>query len=67
MITAQLVRDRVEQIRLSAGDDEAAHSMEDSLREDLLQAIAHGTCEDPRECAIEALKTNAIEFERWCA
>jgi hypothetical protein len=32
-----------------------------------LQAIAHGTCEDPQECARLALTTTEIEFARWCS
>ncbi len=65
-MTPSMVRDRVEQIRLKAGDDEAAHSMEDSLRDDVLKAIAYGAPE-PESLAYEALKTSEIEFARWCA
>lgn len=47
-------------------DDEAAHGKEDSLREDVLRAIADGH-PDARGLAVEALKTSEINFSRWCA
>lgn len=61
------VKARVEQIRKIADDDEAAHSNEDRLRHDVLQAIADGTAVDPIACAKAALLTSEIEFCRWCA
>lgn len=63
---ADMVRARVEEIRLFTWDDERAHEMEDALRSDLLVAIANGECTNPRECAQIALTTGDIEFERWC-
>lgn len=57
----------VEKVRHLRGDDEMAHVAEDALRRDLLKAIAGGECEDPAGCATEALKTEEIEFARWCA
>ena len=60
------VRQRVEEIRAKANDDEAAHCMEDELHKGVLEAIANGaTC--PIELAHEALQTLKIEFARWCA
>jgi hypothetical protein len=58
---------RVENIRERAGDDEVAHGMEDDLHQDVLRAIAAGTCSDPVGCAASALKTCDIDFARWCA
>lgn len=63
----EIVRARVKEIHAMRSDDEAAHSEEDSLRNDLLQGIADGSCEDPQECARLALETNEIPFARWCA
>ena len=48
-------------------DDEKAHALEDELHQAVLKAIADGTCEDPRMCAAQALKTLEIPFARWCA
>jgi hypothetical protein len=61
------VRRRVAAIREIAGDDEAAHSAEDRLWSDVLESIAHGDCDDPQACAELALKTKALDFQRWCA
>lgn len=47
-------------------DDEAAHSGEDALHRNVLQAIADGHPE-PAALAAEALKSVQITFSRWCA
>lgn len=47
-------------------DDPAAHIAEDDLYRNLIQSIADGRCDSPRECAAEALKTAGIKFSRWC-
>lgn len=60
------VRDRVRRIDAARWDDEAAHGEEDTLHEDVLQAIADGA-DNPAELAQEALKTQDIDFARWCA
>ncbi len=64
------VKKRVESIRYEGmvkRDHEAAHCEEDHLRADLLRAIAAGECADPAACAAEALKTEDMDFQRWCA
>lgn len=66
-ITPETVRQTVERIREAAGDDEAAHGMEDELHFDVLKAIAEGTCENPQECARLAIQTAEIGFARWYA
>ena len=66
MMTVDEVRRRVADIAEEAGDDESAHSDEDSLRHDVLAAIAAGA-PNAAELAAEALKTSEIEFARWCA
>jgi hypothetical protein len=58
---------RVDAIRKVAADDEMAHSMEDKLYADVLQAIADGTAVAGSECARIVLTTRDISFTRWCA
>lgn len=60
------VRNRVRHIDNIRSDDEAAHAEEDTLHQDVLQAIADGA-PNPAELAQEALKTGDIDFARWCA
>lgn len=57
----------VEYIKKITWDDEAAHGSEDDLHQAVLGAIAEGTAADPKEMALEALKTGGIEFARECA
>lgn len=66
-MTVEQVRKQVEFIKSVAEDDEAAHSYEDELHQQVIQAIAAGKCENPRELALEALATRNIKFARWCA
>ncbi|KLK98059.1 hypothetical protein XJ18_17675 [Bacillus pumilus] len=63
-MTVDDVRERVENIRQVAFDDETAHGMEDDLYIDVLEAIATGA-DSPEKLAAEALKTQEIEFYRW--
>ncbi len=67
MMTLDDVIKRVADIYAMRGDDESAHSAEDKLHQDVLQAIARERCEDPVACATHALKTQGIDFQRWCA
>ena len=67
MITPQYVVGEVENIRRMKSDDEIAHSAEDGLFIEVLEAIANGECSDPQGCAREAIITRDIEFARWCA
>ena len=66
-MTNEEVKQRVEEIRLMANDDEMAHIHEASLYEDLLQSIADGTCDEPSKCASSAISTSNIDFSRWYA
>lgn len=68
-MTLDEVKKRVAAIAAAAvaDDDESAHSMEDELHQDVLNAIAECQCEDPHKVAAEALKTKEIDFARWCA
>jgi hypothetical protein len=65
-MTVEDVEKRVVEIRQRAWDDEAAHSDEDSLRDDVLQTIADGA-ENARALALAVLETSKIDFSRWCA
>jgi hypothetical protein len=66
-MTPQEVRDRVDRVRAEKADDERAHGYEDSLWEDVLEAIAAGAKGRSRDLATEALKTKDISFGRWRA
>lgn len=66
-MTVVEVIERVGKIKKIRGDDEVAHSNEDELHQDVLEAIAEGTAEDAMVMAAEALKTRDIGFARWCA
>ena len=66
MITVGDVEAEVQIINDIRGDDEAAHSREDRLRQEVLEAIAEGS-EDAQDLATAVLKTSEIKFTRWCA
>jgi len=65
-MTLEEVKIRTANIAASQFDDEAAHSMEDDLYEDIIRSIAAGLCDDPIAVCTEAIKTKTIEFARWC-
>ena len=65
-MTVDEIQVRIKDIESRRDDDETAHSMEDSLWCDVLQAIADGH-ENPSEIARLALTTSKIDFARWCA
>lgn len=65
-MTIEELKTRIEEIRRMSGDDEFAHSREDSLRHDVLTAIAEGAT-NAADLAKEVLKTSDIDFSRWCA
>ena len=58
---------RVEAIRAIRGDDESAHNAEDRLREDFIRAVAAANLGELSDVAAEILKTEEIDFCRWCA
>lgn len=66
MMTVEELRKRVEYLIENCGDDEGAHSNEDELRADVLQAIADGH-PDAQELARLALRTSEADFSRWYA
>lgn len=60
------IKERVKQIELCRGDDESAHSMEDDLMAEFILYVSQ-LDGDLADMAKEVLKTQAIEFCRWCA
>ncbi len=66
------VEERVETIRslAAAGDHEGAHGAEDLLYIDILRQIltpsGRGGEPSAKKLAEAALKSQLIEFERWC-
>ena len=58
--------ERVKAIQSASGDDEIAHGMEDTLYTDFIRYIA-STNGEHAEIARELLKTEEIDFARWCA
>jgi hypothetical protein len=68
-MTLQDVRDRLEDVRASAGDAEAAHGMLDELYLNVLTAISLGQCKDapPEDFAALVLEGEQIDFPRWFA
>ena len=67
MMTEAYVLGGVRRVYDLRGDFEAAHAAEDDLHQEVLLAIARGRCEDPAACASAALRTQGIDFARYCA
>jgi len=61
------VKKMIAEIESVGTDYEVAHAKEDELYLKLLRAIAEGTCTDPEACAQEAIKTQFMDFPRYCA
>lgn len=61
------IKAKVKEISELSGDDEAAHSREDRLHVEFITHIAENWHGELAEMAKEVLKTNAINFSRWCA
>jgi len=67
-MTCAEVANRVAEIEQSKGDDEIVHRLEDQLYRDVLQWIADN-CGPSQEGMVAriALKTQDVDFARWCA
>lgn len=65
-MTTEEARQWVQRIKNSKDDPEAAHSLEDELRQLVLQDIRKGH-PDAQKLAEIALSTDEIDFPRWCA
>lgn len=61
------IRGRVSAIEASTGDPEAAHGLEDELHKDFIRYVAENGTGKLRQMATEVLKTNSLDFARWCA
>jgi len=61
------VKARVAEIEAMKGDDEAAHSAEDGLRAEFIALVAEVGSPELAAMAREVLKTDDIDFCRWCA
>ena len=64
MITVAEVKRGIKRLKELSGDDERAHSLEDSLRFQVLLAIASGS-DQAQLLAKEVLKTMDVDFSRW--
>lgn len=67
IITVEFIQAYLKYLEDIKFDDERAHSAEDSLYFAVIEAIALDKCVNPKECAIETLKTEDISFARWCS
>jgi len=68
-MTLDEIQKEVEDIRESSGDDKSAHSQEDNLYFQFIVYIKNLNIKenDLSKKAEEVLKTQEIEFARWCA
>jgi hypothetical protein len=67
MMTLTGIEERVRAIRERRRDPEEAHSLEGGLYADFIAFVASGEDGPIREMAQAILKTQEIEFPRWCA
>ncbi|MFF6925829.1 hypothetical protein [Streptomyces californicus] len=65
LLTAEDIAHRLAAIHAAQNDDERAHGMEDDLHRDVLAAIAVGA-PDASLLAAAALRTETLDFARWC-
>ncbi|MEU4105175.1 hypothetical protein AB0F16_32155 [Streptomyces tanashiensis] len=65
-MTTEDVAHRLAAIHAARHDDEVAHGLADALYRDVLAAIAAGAADAPI-LASAALRTETIDFDRWCA
>ena len=66
-MTIKEVSARVQAIGEMAGDPERAHEEEDKLYKDVLNYLSVYAEHDLAMISAEALKTQRIDFPRWCA
>jgi len=66
-MTTKEVSARVQAIGEMTGDPERAHEEEDKLYKDVLNYLSVYAEHDLAMIAAEALKTQRIDFPRWCA
>lgn len=63
----EYIKQQVAKIKAQRYDDEAAHSMEDGLRAEFIALVAKEGSPELAAMANEVLKTDKIDFCRWCA
>ena len=66
-MTIEEVQNCVQDIASIAGDPEDQHELEDKLHVDVLKQVAASGDQILSALAKEALKTQDIDFPRWCA
>lgn len=68
-VTIEWANEKIEEIRdrADAHQWQAAHSLEDEFYFTVLDAIASGTCNNPKALAALAITTNKINISRRCA
>lgn len=67
LINPSYVEGIIKEIMEISGDDEMAHSLEDTLYQNIIAAIANEEIVDAKKCCELALKSADIDFARWCA
>jgi hypothetical protein len=63
----EYIKLEVANIEAMKGDDESAHAAEDVLRAGFIALVAEVGSPELAEMAREVLKTDEIDFCRWCA
>ncbi len=66
-MTVDDIKSMVADIKSVMDDDERAHGMEDTLHQKVLLEIAAFAPEPYNQMALEALKTEQLDFSMWCA
>ena len=66
-MTIETIKQRVEEIKDISWDFESAHGKEDKLREEFIRYVAIVGDKELAEKAHEILKTEHIDFPRYCA
>lgn len=61
------VKAMVAKIEAMKGDDEAAHSADDGLRAEFIALVAEVGSPELAAMAREVLKTDDMDFHKWCA
>lgn len=61
------IQQRVRHIEQCKGDYECAHGMEDQLMQDFIKHVAEKGSPKLKAMAREVLKTEDIDFPRYCA
>lgn len=67
ILTIESVKRYVKFIESIMSDDERAHFHEDALHLSVLSFISENKCENAQLCCLEAIKTQDLEFARWCS